>query len=87
MIITLLLGFVVAVVGLTLSIFPTITKIPNVLGYDIDTALVSGIGSLNSFLDTFWPIKIMITGFLYLLGYYSLKIALKFIFGHRSPHN
>jgi hypothetical protein len=54
-------------------------------GFDIDTALLNGVGQLKFFFTIFWPIADMFLGFLFLMGYYGLKMLLGFILGHRAP--
>jgi hypothetical protein len=85
MIINLLIDLVIYILGALLFLLPDVTKFPSIMGFDIDTALVSGIGQLQTFMLAFWPLKIMFGGFLFLMGYYALKIGLRFIIGHRAP--
>ena len=84
MIITLLINLIVIILGTIFSWLPVVTTLPNIAGYDIDSALVSGVGQLYNFMNTFWPIKIMFQGFLFLLLYYISKFILRFFIGHRS---
>lgn len=85
MLINLLLNFMVMTVGAIFSWLPTVETLPTIGGYDVDAALVTGMGQVMTFFNTFWPLKIMFQGFLFLLGYYAIKIGIRFFFGARSP--
>ena len=85
MILGFLLKSLVALVAAIFSIFPTVDKIPSIGGFDIDTELLKGIGTLNTILDTFWPLKILMNGFLFILAYYGVKILIRLFLGSRSP--
>lgn len=85
MITNLLINLVVLILGAIFSWLPQVTTLPTINGYDIDGALVTGVGQLNVFMTTFWPIKYMFYGFLFLMGYYAIKIVVVFFLGHRAP--
>jgi hypothetical protein len=85
MIINLLVNFIVLVFGALFSFFPVVLKLPTVFGFDIDTAMAAGMGSLNTFMTSFWPIKYMFMGFLAIMAYYGLKMIVTFLLGHRAP--
>lgn len=85
MIINLLLNVVVLFIGALFSWLPQVTTLPYIVDYDIDTALVNGVGQLRTFFEAFWVLGIMFQGFIFLLGYYSIKMVLKFFLGSRSP--
>jgi len=85
MIINLILNVVVLILGAIFSWLPQVTVLPNIVGYDIDTALNNGIGQMYVFFNAFWPLEIMFQGFLFLLGYYAIKMVLKFFLGSRAP--
>ena len=87
MITTLILNIIVMVVGVFFFWLPQITVLPTIGGYDIDTALVNGVGQMNTVLVAFWPIKHFMIGFGVLLGYFIIKMTLKFFLGHRAPTN
>jgi len=88
MIIDLFIGLVVAILTSIFSWLPAITTLPTINGFDIDTALVNGIGQFNTFINAFWPIKDMFYGFLALLAYFSIKVIAKAFLGSRAPgHN
>lgn len=86
MITTLLLNIIIMFVGALFFWLPQVTTLPTIMGYDIDTALVNGVGMLNTWLNAFWPMQYLIGGFLVLMGYYGLKMLLRFILGHRAPN-
>lgn len=85
MIINLLLNVIVLFLGAIFSWLPQVTLLPNVAGADIDTALMTGVGQLNTFMNAFWPIYIMFQGFIFLMGYYAVKVVVRFFIGHRTP--
>lgn len=85
MIINLLLNVVVLILGAIFSWLPQVTTLPTIVGYDIDTALTTGVGQLKTFMIAFWPIGIMFQGFLVIMGYYAIKMVLGFFLGSRSP--
>lgn len=85
MIIQLIITSLVSIVNLITSFLPNITTLPSIGGYDIDTALVSGVGMFYTYTEAVWPIAVVFQGFLFLLTYYSVKMIFKFLFGHRAP--
>jgi hypothetical protein len=87
MIINLLLNVVVLILGAVFSWLPQVQTLPYIVDFDIDTALVQGVGQLKTFLNAFWPIEIMFQGFLFLMGYFAIKMVLKFFLGGRAPAN
>ena len=85
MITNLIINIFVLIVGALFSLFPVVTVLPTIVGFNLDAALVTGAGQLNTFLIAFWPIKTMFQGFLFLMGYYAVKIGIRFLIGHRTP--
>jgi hypothetical protein len=85
MIITAVINLFVFLLGIILSWLPTITTIPPIVGYDIDGALVSGVGDFHAFVSYFWPLYDLWLGFLILMAYYMTKMVLRFFLGHRAP--
>lgn len=85
MIIAFLFNLIVLIIGAIFSILPQVTTLPTIAGFDIDAALVSGMGEVNAFFNAFWFAKYMFGGFLVLMSYYSLKLIIRFIVGHRAP--
>lgn len=86
MIISLLLNVVTLIVGSIFTLFPAVTKLPVMFGFDIDAAFVSGMGIVYRVYSVFWPLQIVLNGALFLLGYYLLKLGIRFLFGHRAPN-
>lgn len=86
MIINYLVSFLTSIIGIVFSWLPHVDTLPVFMGYDIDAALVSGMGTLYAFADAVWPIKYVLVGLLILMSYYSFKLVLTFIFGNRAPH-
>jgi hypothetical protein len=63
-----------------------VTTLPNILGVDVDAALVNGVSLFHTFITVFWPVYYMFIGALFILGYVVLKnIVLRFFLGHRAP--
>lgn len=87
MIVNLILNVFILILGALFSWLPQVTTLPFIVDYDIDTALNTGVGQLYTFLNAFWPIYIMFQGFLFILGYFAIKMVLKFFLGSRSPSN
>jgi hypothetical protein len=87
MIVSLLINLIVLILGAIFSWFPVVTKLPTIGGFDIDTALVSGVGQFLVYTDAIWPLKIMFYGFLALMGYYLTMMIVRFFLGHRSPQH
>jgi hypothetical protein len=85
MLVTLLLNLIVAIIGAVFSNFPVVTTLPTIVGYDIDSALVNGVGYVYTYIDAFWYLKLILEGFFVLTTYYALKISLRFILGSRTP--
>ncbi len=85
MIFQALINMFIILIGAVLSWLPVVTKLPAVNGYDIDTALVQGMGFFYSVETNIWPLGIVFAGFIFLIGYYTLKMVLKFFLGHRAP--
>ena len=84
MIIGAFLQVLTAIAAIILSWLPTVTTIPHIAGYDIDAALVSGVGSFYAFVGYFWMFADLWYGFLVLMGYYTIKMVLKVFLGHRA---
>lgn len=85
MITNLLLNVVVLFIGAIFSWLPQVTTLPTIMGVDVDGALVTGVGQLYQFTDTFWPLGYMFNGFIFLMGYYIIKLGIRFLLGHRGP--
>jgi hypothetical protein len=85
MAIQLLLQMFIGTLNVLFGWLPQITRLPEIGGFDIDTALVGGVQLLYRFLDSMWPIKIMFQGFLFLMSFYLIKIIGGLILGSRLP--
>jgi hypothetical protein len=85
MLVMLLLNVIVLFLGAFFSFFPTVDTLPLIVGYDIDGALVSGVGQLHSFFATFWYLGVLFQGFLALMVYYAGKMIVRVFFGSRAP--
>lgn len=85
MLIHILLVIFTVTLSLIFAWFPIITTLPTIGGFDIDGALVSGMGQFNTFVNAFWFLGVIFQGFLFLMGYYTLKLLLRFLLGNRSP--
>jgi hypothetical protein len=81
----LLLNVFVLFLGAFFSYFPVVDTLPTIVGYDIDTALVNGMGQLHAFFETFWYLGVLFQGFIALMVYYAGKMAVKLFFGSRAP--
>lgn len=87
MIVSLILNFIVLIVGVLFSWTDRVTSLPTIAGYNIDAALVQGMGYTKTFFQTFWPLSIMFQGFLVLMSYYMVKMVLRLFLGSRAPAN
>lgn len=85
MIISLLINVIITILGAIFVWLPRVDKLPNIGSFDIDAAMVSGLTYFNRILDVFWPIKTVMTAFLILMGYYGLKMLVRFFLGSRAP--
>lgn len=85
MIIQLLLQIIITAFTILFSWLPTVSTLPPIAGYDIDGALVTGVGEFKTISTVFWPLQDLYLGFLFLMGYYIIKIILKLFLGHRAP--
>ncbi len=85
MITLLAMNFILLVVGFIFQQLPVVDHLPTIAGYDIDTALVTGVGYMRTFAETFWYIGIVFEGFGVLMAYYAIKLLAKLFFGNRSP--
>ncbi len=81
----LVLGTLIEFFNAMVSWLPQILTLPTVLGFDLDSALILGIGEMTNLFNTFWPLAIIFQGFLVLLAYYSIKMLLRLLLGHRAP--
>lgn len=85
MITALFLNLLITILGVIFVWLPEVKTLPTIGGFDIDAAFVTGLSYFNRILDVFWPIKTVMTAFLILMGYYGLKIIVRFFIGSRAP--
>ena len=85
MITNLFINFVVLILGAIFSWLPLVDKLPSIQGFDLDTALINGMGMLHTFFTSFWMVGYLFDGFMALMVYYALKMAIRFVIGHRTP--
>lgn len=85
MIITWLLTLLMNMFSAIFSILPAVTTLPTIGNYDIDTALVQGVGQAYTFADSVWVIKDVLLGATFIWGYYVLKLVARLLIGHRAP--
>lgn len=87
MIIVFLINTLIAILTIIFGWLPDVVKLPSIVGYDIDSALVTGMGQINTIMKSIWVLQYLIGGFLVIMGYHLIKLVLKFILGSRAPHN
>ena len=83
MILLMLLNAVLLTIGYIFQQLPVVNHLPSVAGYDVDGALVLGMGYFRTFANTFWYLIIVFQGFLVLTAYYGIKMVARLFFGHR----
>ena len=81
----LIINVIVLFLGALFIWSPLITTLPIILGFDIDAALVTGVGQFKTLAQTFWPWEYVFYGLLVILGYFAIKQVLKFFLGSRAP--
>lgn len=84
MIVNLILNIIVLFLGGIFSWLPAVTTLPTINGYNIDAFMVQGVGSLQTLAVAFWPLAIMFQGFLAIMGYFLIKMVVKFFLGSRA---
>jgi hypothetical protein len=80
-----LILFITSVLTAAFSWLPKVETLPQILGVDIDTQLVNGVALFYYVSDVIWPMRDVFLGAMVLLGYYAIKMVLRFFFGHRAP--
>lgn len=85
MIVQAIINVFFILLGAILSWLPTIEKLPTINGYDIDTALNTGVSYFYAVASGFKPLGLVFAGFIVLISYYTIKMVLKFFLGHRAP--
>lgn len=82
-------GFINAIVQLLNTLFdwfPTVDKLPTILGVDIDYQLEYYVGMFYRLADNFWLLGDLVSASLILLGYLTTKLILKLFLGSRYEH-
>jgi hypothetical protein len=64
---------------------PQVNTLPTIAGYDIDTALLQGVGQAYTFASTVWVIWDVLLGALFLWAFHGLMLFIKLLIGHRAP--
>jgi hypothetical protein len=85
MLIIFALNVIVLGFGAIFLWLPVVTTLPQIVGYNIDGALVQGMGYVNTVLGAIWPLMYVFLGMLSLMTYYTIKMGVKFLLGHRAP--
>lgn len=80
-----LLNVVVIALGGIFTWLPAVDTLPNIVGYNVDSALLQAMGYSNRIFEAFYPLAIMFQASLVLFGYYIIKMGLRFLLGHRAP--
>jgi hypothetical protein len=86
MIFNFLINFVILLFGAVFDVLPHVRTIPVILGVDIDSVLVNGVGYINGFVTPIWPLRYMLDGAFVILFYHALKLSLQVMLGSRAPH-
>lgn len=81
----MIMATVVYILNAIFGIFGTVTTLPTIGGYDIDAALVTGMGSFYAFTNAMWPVTDVMGGVAVLYTYYFVKMVARFLLGHRAP--
>lgn len=84
MIVNLFLNILVLFLGGIFSWLPQVETLPTIVGFDIDAYMTLGVGYLATVFTSFWPLGIMFQGFLVLMGYFLVKMVLRFFLGSRA---
>lgn len=85
MLVIFVLNVIVLALGGIFVWLPEVKTLPEIVGYNVDGALVTGMGYFNRFAEVMWPLQIVMQGALFILAYYIIKIGLRFLLGHRAP--
>lgn len=83
MITTIFLNIISFILSTIFSFLPTVTELPSIGGYSLDTIFITIFGYVHGMYTAFPPFEIV---FQCLFFYYALKVTLlglKFLLGHR----
>lgn len=88
MITTILVNTAITIVNFLFAWWPNAEQLPTIFGLDLDETFTTAITTYNTFAEVIWPIHYVMLAFLFLMGYFVIKITFKLILGGRSPvHN
>lgn len=73
------------IVGAIFNQLPTVSTLPTIAGFDVDTTLSIGMGTFNTYTTAFWPLADLFAGFLVISAYYGIKMLARLLMGHRAP--
>ncbi len=85
MLISSLLGVLANIIAAMVSFLPLVGTLPTINGYDIDSALVTGVGQAYNFANTVWPIRDVLLGAIVLWTFHGLMLFVKLLLGSRAP--
>lgn len=85
MVTTLVISVIIAFFSEIFSMFPVVTALPTIGGYNIDAALQSAAGEIHQYVTDVWVVRDVLIGALVLWGYYGIKMILKIVLGSRAP--
>lgn len=85
MITAIVIGVIVSFLASVFSIFGGVEKLPTIGDFDIDTALVTGMGQFKHFMADVWVLQYVFQGLGVLIVYYGAKMILKVFLGSRAP--
>lgn len=85
MIIVFILECITTFLAILFGWLGTVDRLPVVLGYDIDTTLLTGVGYITGLFSTYWPLYYVMGGFAILTTYYLIKMIIIAWLGHRMP--
>lgn len=80
-----LILFITSVLNVTFSWLPKVETLPVIMGIDVDAQLVLGMNLINRLSELFWMMGDLLIAAKVMLGYYMIKMVLKFFLGHRAP--
>lgn len=77
--------FITSILNVTFSWLPKVETLPTILGVDVDTQLLFGVHLINRLSELFWMMGDLVAAAKIMLGYYVIKMVLRFFLGHRAP--
>lgn len=84
MIINFILNLLVGIVTVIFGWLPQIQTLPKIVGFDLDSALVTGMGQFNTVVSSVWVLGYLMGGFLTIMGYFGLKMVINLFLGSRG---